>query len=319
MLFCPRALRRALRCGNSRSLLVDLFFIVLFILACSVVASHLHADPQKRIVESKNRVEEEIVAESDALRVVNKDAEAVRKPAEATFNRPTRRRIEPRKTSIKKEIDGISYPLLNSAGNFIPIRRIVHLDLKGGALRVELFNETFRVLKLLGATGILLEWEDMFPFSGRLASAVNGNAYTRDQVDQILEGARANGLKVIPLVQTFGHLEWILKLKQFAHLREAAAYPQARFSSPWNLLREMVDEVMSVHLKFGMEFFHMGADEVFQIGYCNSTIEAMRRHGSKERAMLWHMARVAEHIKTNAVKPVCMHRQFHSFFVRIDE
>uniref|UniRef100_A0A915BDR3 beta-N-acetylhexosaminidase n=1 Tax=Parascaris univalens TaxID=6257 RepID=A0A915BDR3_PARUN len=228
----------------------------------------------------------------------------------ATFSRPTRRRIEPRKTSIKKEIDGISYPLLNAVGNFIPIRRIVHLDLKGGAFRVELFNETFRTLKLLGATGILLEWEDMFPFSGRLASAVNGNAYTRDQVDQILEGARANGLKVIPLVQTFGHLEWILKLKQFAHLREAASYPQVIcFSNDaaWNLLREMIDEVMSVHVKFGMEFFHMGADEVFQIGYCNSTIEAMRKHGSKERAMLWHMARVAEYIKKSSAKPVCVH------------
>lgn len=54
-------------------------------------------------------------------------------------------------------------------------------------LQVELFNETFRVLKLLGATGILLEWEDMFPFSGRLASAVNGNAYTRDQVRAFYE------------------------------------------------------------------------------------------------------------------------------------
>ncbi|VDM49976.1 unnamed protein product [Toxocara canis] len=271
MLFCPRALRRALRCGNSRSLLVDLFFILLFILACSVVASHLHGDPPSR----GNDIEDEVLAQPNMLqRVIHDDVVKVRRPPEAQLNQPTRRRMEHARMSSRgrKEIDGVSYPLLNSAGNFIPIRRIVHVDLKGGAWRMGFFNETFRMLKLLGATGILLEWEDMFPFSGRLAAAVNGDAYSREQVNQILEGARTNGLKVIPLVQTFGHLEWILKLEQFAHLREAAAYPQVIcFSSDeaWQLLQEMIDEVMSVHAKFGMQFFHMGADEVFQVSFAN--------------------------------------------------
>ncbi|KHN80270.1 Hexosaminidase D [Toxocara canis] len=320
MLFCPRALRRALRCGNSRSLLVDLFFILLFILACSVVASHLHGDPPSR----GNDIEDEVLAQPNMLqRVIHDDVVKVRRPPEAQLNQPTRRRMEHARMSSRgrKEIDGVSYPLLNSAGNFIPIRRIVHVDLKGGAWRMGFFNETFRMLKLLGATGILLEWEDMFPFSGRLAAAVNGDAYSREQVNQILEGARTNGLKVIPLVQTFGHLEWILKLEQFAHLREAAAYPQVIcFSSDeaWQLLQEMIDEVMSVHAKFGMQFFHMGADEVFQIGYCNSTLEAMRRHGSKERAMLWHMARVAEHIKRNADMPVSV-LAWHDMLVEVAE
>ena len=42
-----------------------------------------------------------------------------------------------------------------------------------------------RVLQLgagLGATGVLLEWEDMFPWSGRLAPAAAANHYTLAQV-----------------------------------------------------------------------------------------------------------------------------------------
>lgn len=33
----------------------------------------------------------------------------------------------------------------------------------------------------------------------------------------------------------------------------------------WSLLKEMIDEVIQVHAKFGIRFFHMGADEVFQV------------------------------------------------------
>lgn len=41
------------------------------------------------------------------------------------------------------------------------------------------------LLSRLGATGVLIEWEDMFPYEGRLKSAVNGNAYTMKEVNYL--------------------------------------------------------------------------------------------------------------------------------------
>lgn len=32
-------------------------------------------------------------------------------------------------------------------------------------------------------------------------------------------------LEVIPLIQTFGHLEWLLKTEQFVRFRENVSYP----------------------------------------------------------------------------------------------
>lgn len=68
-----------------------------------------------------------------------------------------------------------------------------------------------------------------------------------------------------------------------------------------------------MHKKYGMDFFHMGADEVFQvkrsglfssqlyanfqIGNCNASSALLASEGSKERLMLWHMARTAKFIK----------------------
>ena len=38
--------------------------------------------------------------------------------------------------------------------------------------------------------------------------------------------SKDNNLTVMPLVQTYGHLEWLLKHKDFAHLRENPEFPQ---------------------------------------------------------------------------------------------
>lgn len=81
-------------------------------------------------------------------------------------------------------------------------------------------EEVLPLLAKLGATGLLIEYEDMFPYNGLLAEVVAGNAYSKDDIRRILQAAKTNNLIVVPLVQTFGHLEFVLKLHEFKHLRE---------------------------------------------------------------------------------------------------
>ena len=66
------------------------------------------------------------------------------------------------------------------------------------------------------------------------------------QVRSLLNVAEAYKLEVIPLVQTFGHLEYALKLPQFSHLRENPAVPQALCPSQndsFVLIQQLVDQV----------------------------------------------------------------------------
>ena len=49
----------------------------------------------------------------------------------------------------------------------VPGQRLVHLDLKGAPPSVEHIKAVLQLSHSLGATGVLLEWEDMFPWSGR--------------------------------------------------------------------------------------------------------------------------------------------------------
>jgi hexosaminidase len=75
-----------------------------------------------------------------------------------------------------------------------------------------LFNfQLFPLLHSWGATGVLIEWEDTFPYTGNL-SAIGSlesetKAYTEDDVDRIHLLAEQFNLHVIPLVQSMGHLE----------------------------------------------------------------------------------------------------------------
>jgi hypothetical protein len=106
------------------------------------------------------------------------------------------------------------------------LHRFVHLDLKGAAPKVGYYEKLFSFLKQLGADGLLIEYEDMFPFTDRLAIIRHGLAYTKNDIQQILDLAEKNQLKVMPLLQLYGHLEYVLKLKEFMHLREDQRYPQ---------------------------------------------------------------------------------------------
>lgn len=131
-------------------------------------------------------------------------------------------------------------------GPYVPPRRLVHLDFKGAPPKLAYLQKLFPLIRKFGGTGLLLEWEDMFPWSGKLASLAAGNAYTKADVKEIIKMAAANELEVIPLIQTFGHVEFALKLPDFAHLREVQESPQAlcpSYNASTRFVEQMIDQV----------------------------------------------------------------------------
>lgn len=155
-------------------------------------------------------------------------------------------------------------------GKYIPTRRVVHLDLKGSPPLISYLQTLIPILAGAGATDLLIEWEDMFPYTGHLVNISARNAYTRAEVSQLLQTAKEQGLGVIPLVQTFGHLEFVLKLEQFKHIREETPYPQALCPSrddSEQLVKSMLTQIMEVHSE--ATHVHIGCDEVFQLGQCS--------------------------------------------------
>lgn len=129
---------------------------------------------------------------------------------------------------------------------YVPPHRLVHIDFKGAPPKLGYLQKLFPLIKRFGGTGLLLEWEDMFPWSRDLAPLAAGNAYSKADIREILKMAAANELEVIPLIQTFGHVEFALKLPDFAHLREVQESPQAlcpSYNASTKFIEQMVDQV----------------------------------------------------------------------------
>jgi hypothetical protein len=49
--------------------------------------------------------------------------------------------------------------------------------------------------------------------------------YTKSDIQLIQDSAKKYQLEIIPLIQTFGHLEWILKLNEFRFYRDNRNLP----------------------------------------------------------------------------------------------
>ena len=92
---------------------------------------------------------------------------------------------------------------------------LVHFDFKGLPPAVDLCCVRLSEMKRMGATGVVFEWEDTFPYSGKLAHLSSKHAYSSSDVSRIISTANDLGLEVVPLVQTLGHAEYILEHNQF--------------------------------------------------------------------------------------------------------
>jgi len=134
----------------------------------------------------------------------------------------------------------------------------------------------------------------------------------------LISTAVAHNLEVIPLVQTFGHLEFVLKLEGFQTLREVLSYPQEICPSnekAWRLVTSMIDQVLSVRYgraKKGLPtYIHIGLDEVYHIGEC----EQCRGKPPKE-LFLNHVLRVARYVReTYGVRPIIWDDMLRKFYV----
>ncbi|XP_060796029.1 hexosaminidase D isoform X1 [Neoarius graeffei] len=180
-------------------------------------------------------------------------------------------------------------------------KKLVHLDLKGAPPRINYLYELIQLFADLGANGILIEYEDMFPYEGELKilQSKSHTPYSREEITAIQDLAYSRGLEIIPLVQTFGHLEFVLKHSTFSKLREVSyclGTLNPHSQQGLTLILEMLHQVMRLHPRSTV--LHIGADEVYMLGQGEESKEWLSVPGHTiDKLFLSHATKVAKGIR----------------------
>ncbi|KAM9425389.1 hexosaminidase D [Pholidichthys leucotaenia] len=180
-------------------------------------------------------------------------------------------------------------------------QKLVHLDLKGAPPRTGYLHRLIEHFSEVGADGLLVEYEDMFPYSGelQLLQATSQPAYSREEVLALQKCASSKGMEVIPLVQTFGHMEFVLKHRPLWRLREVAhcvGTLNLHEDSSTSLVMEMLRQVVELHP--GVKTLHIGADEVYMLGEGEESRRWLATAGrTVEQLFLSHVTKLAKAIK----------------------
>lgn len=214
-------------------------------------------------------------------------------PREPTAHEPPVFLVTPRHGHLSRVHNTPGEELHTQPGAEVPPDRLWHLDLKGGAPRIEVIERMMTLAARAGATGVLVEWEDMFPFTGDLTNLSAYNAYTPEEVRRVETSAKSAGLTIVHLMQSLGHLEYALKLPQWEGLREGESPGEACPSHPGTarLVIEAVGQIMAV---VPTSIIHIGADEVFTLAQCQ---RCQARDLAPLQLYVEHVANVARHLK----------------------
>ena len=102
--------------------------------------------------------------------------------------------------------------------NVIPMR-ILHFDMKAMIPTAEFMLELLPEISAMGYNALLVEFEDKFPYRN-IPEIVHPDAWSREEFALFRSKAQECGIKIVPLVQCAGHLDYVLKHDKFRSLRE---------------------------------------------------------------------------------------------------
>ncbi|MDT8296691.1 MAG: family 20 glycosylhydrolase [Spirochaetaceae bacterium] len=133
--------------------------------------------------------------------------------------------------------------------------------------RVEYLEKWIVKLAGMGYTALLWEPEDKVRWE--TCPEVSNHGFTKTELTRLLQLSRDLGLENIPLLQTLGHAEYVLKHDEYAHLREDPDYHDCYCttnSAARVFLKTWIDEYVDL---FGdIRQFHLGGDEVYRFASC---------------------------------------------------
>lgn len=146
-----------------------------------------------------------------------------------------------------------------------------HLDLRIQVMTMPALKSFAKKLSKNGINTLVMEWEATYPFEKHPLIA-NRFAYSREEVIDFIAYCNQLKIDVVPLQQSFGHVEYILRHHRYRDLREDQKdYSQVNpIKEDLNreLFTELYQDLISTHTS---EYIHIGGDETYLLGHSSES------------------------------------------------
>ncbi len=143
-----------------------------------------------------------------------------------------------------------------------------HLDLRIQVMTMAALRNFALQLSKNGINTLVMEWEASYPYKDQ-PLIPNRYAYSREEVRSFTSYCKSLGIEVIPLQQSFGHVEYILRNYKYAALREDTKdFSQVcplETEGNRELFYNLFSDLTSTH---SSRFIHIGGDETRLLGHC---------------------------------------------------
>src|SRR5690606_34350367 len=158
------------------------------------------------------------------------------------------------------------YEKINAQQNDFKVKGF-HLDLRIQVMTMPALKDFVLKLSRNGVNTLVMEWEATYPYE-KHAIISNRYAYSRDEVTSFVTYCNQIGIDVIPLQQSFGHVEYILRHYRYKGLREDPKdYSQVnplKEEACKTLFTDLYTDMLSTHTS---KYIHIGGDETYLLGH----------------------------------------------------
>jgi hexosaminidase len=143
-----------------------------------------------------------------------------------------------------------------------------HLDLRIQVMKMPALKQFASQLSQNGINTLIVEWEGTYPYRQDPLIA-NRYAYTREEVAGFIRYCGQIGITVIPLQQSFGHVEYILRHDKYEALREdekdLSQVCPSEVALNKALFTRLYSDLVTTHPG---PYIHIGGDETYLLGHC---------------------------------------------------
>jgi hypothetical protein len=157
---------------------------------------------------------------------------------------------------------------------------VFHIDFNSVSLRKDYIEKWLRKTAAMGYNAILWEVEDMVKWE-TCPECASPDAFSKKEFKELLAYSRRLGLEPIPLLQTIGHAEYVLRHKKYVPFREKPNRYDCYCSSNPEVRKFMKRWIEEYRELFGeIRYFHLGGDEAYVFGTCPLCSKVVAERGA---------------------------------------